>query len=106
MSQDMLEVGNRIHRKNARRTCQREIYNGDRCEEIEDIYHCLSECEAVEECFEELKQITQVLLEKDVTNKELICFGFNHRNKKRLSMVTWVATKVLFRIYIERTFNK
>ena len=106
MSQDMLEVGNRIHRKNARRTCQREIYNGDRCEEIEDIYHCLSECEAVEECFEELKQITQVLLEKDVTNKELICFGFNHRKKKRLSMVTWVATKVLFRIYMERTFNK
>ena len=36
----------------------------------------------------------------------MICFGFNHRNKNILSMVTWVATKVLLRIYMERTFNK
>ena len=56
MSQDMLEVGSRIHRKNAKRTCQRETRNGERCEEIEDIWHYLSQCEVVKECFEELKQ--------------------------------------------------
>ena len=106
MSQDMLEVGNRIHRKNAKRGCQREMGNGERCEEIEDIYHCLSQCEIVEECFEELKQVIQVLLERDVTNKEILCYGYNHRNKKRLRLVTWAATKVLFRIYMEKNFNK
>ena len=80
--------------------------NGERCEEIEDIYHCLSQCEIVEECFEELKQVIQVLLERDVTNKEILCYGYNHRNKKRLRLVTWAATKVLFRIYMEKKFNK
>ena len=106
MAQDMLEVGNRIHRKNAKRGCQREMGNSERCEEIEDIYHCLSQCEIVEECFEELKQVIQVLLERDVTNKEILCYGYNHRNKKRLRLVTWAATKVLFRIYMEKNFNK
>ena len=106
MAQDMLEVGNRIHRKNAKRGCQREMGNSERCEEIEDIYHCLSQCEIVEECFEELKQVIQVLLERDVTNKEILCYGYNHRNKKRLRLVTWAATKVLFRIYMEKNSIK
>ena len=46
------------------------------------------------------------MLEKDVTNKEILCYGYNHRNKKRLRLVTWAATKVLFRIYMEKNFNK
>ena len=89
-----------------RKERQRGTRNGERCEEIEDIWHCLSQCEVVKECFEELKQIIQVLLEKDITSKEMICYGYNHRNKKRLSTATWVATKVLFRIFMERNFNK
>ena len=57
ISQDMLEVGNRIHRKNAQRNCQRVKDNGEKCDKIEDIYHCLTECEVIAECFMELKLI-------------------------------------------------
>ena len=45
IAQDMLEVGNRIHRKNANRNCQRVKANGEKCDEIEDVYHCVSQCE-------------------------------------------------------------
>ena len=69
-------------------------------------YKVCHQCEVVEECFEELKQVVQGMIERDVTNKEILCYGYNHRNKKRLSIVIWAATKVLFRIYMERNFNK
>jgi hypothetical protein len=54
-TQDMSEVGYRIRRKNAQRSCQRLTKSGLKCEENEDIYHCLSECEVVEETFMDLK---------------------------------------------------
>ena len=106
IAQDMVEVGNRIHRKNANRNCQRVRASGDKCNEIEDIYHCVSECEVVMDCFKELKDILQILLERDITDKEIINYGYNHRNKKLLRVALWLTTKALYRIYLERNLNK
>ena len=54
----------------------------------------------------ELKDILQVLLERDITDKEIINYGYNHRNKKMLQAVIWLTTKVLYKIYLEKQFNK
>ena len=70
------------------------------------IYHCLSQCEVVVECFKELKQIIEVVLDRKVTDIEIICYGYNHRNKKKLSLATWIGTKALYSIYMERNLNK
>ena len=70
-TQDMLEVGNRIHRKNAQIACQRLKRSGEKCEEIEDMYHCLSECEVVEESVKELELILEEVIEREVMIKEI-----------------------------------
>ena len=53
-----------------------------------------------------MKDILQVLLERDITDKEIINYGYNHRNKKMLQAVIWLSTKVLYKIYLERQLNK
>ena len=53
-----------------------------------------------------MKDILQVLLERDITDKEIINYGYNHRNKKMLQAVIWLTTKVLYKIYLEKQFNK
>ena len=53
-----------------------------------------------------MKGILQILLERDITDKEIINYGYNHRNKKMLQAVIWLTTKVLYKIYLEKQFNK
>ena len=103
-TQDMLEVGDRIHRKNANRNCRREK-DGKECTEREDMKHCLSECEVVKNSFDDLKEVLEEILEREITTKEVIYYAYNHRNKKRLKMALWLATKMLYNIYIEKNFN-
>ena len=42
----------------------------------------------------------------NLCDKEIINYGYNHRNKKVLQAVIWLTTKVLYKIYLERQFNK
>ena len=53
----------------------------------------------------DLKEVLEEILEREITTKEVIYYAYNHRNKKRLKMALWVATKMLFNIYIEKNFN-
>ena len=57
-TQDMLEVGDRIHRKNANRNCIREK-DEKKCGEREDILHCLTKCEMVKRSFNNIKEILE-----------------------------------------------
>ena len=78
------------------RACQRLKRSGEKCEEIGDLYHCLSECEVVEVSVKKLKLIVEKVLEREVTIKELICYGYNHRDKRKLKVAIWTATKVFY----------
>ena len=80
--------------------------NGEKCDEMEDVYHSFSQCEVVVECFKELKDKIQILLERDITDKEIINYGYNHRNKKLLRVTTWLTTKVLYKIIWRETLTK
>jgi hypothetical protein len=34
--------------------------------------------------------------------KEILCYGYNNRDKRKLKVAMWIATKVLYCIYIEK----
>ena len=62
----------------------------------------MSECEVVEETFKDLKLIIEEVIEKDVTIKEIICYRYNNRDKRKLKVAIWIATNVLYYIYMEK----
>ena len=105
VQQDMLPVGVRIHRINAERRCLAFVAD-NQCFEIQTLEHCFSTCERVVEIFESLKSILSNFLERDVGFNDIIHFSFNHRNKKKLFCALWLAVKILFKIFHDKSQNK
>ena len=106
IQQDMLPVGSRIHRRNVERRCLAELEGGQLCLDIQTREHLFCLCEGVSDAFESLKYIVQELLQKDVTNNKLLHLDLNHRDKKRLKSVLWLAVKALFKIYMGKVRNR
>jgi len=105
VTQDMVAVGRRIHRKVDKR-CLRNIPSKGECQIIPDLTHHLAECEAVKNGFEAIKEIVENMLEKKVETKNIILLNFKHRKRKRLKLVLWFVVKSLYLIHLQKFFNK
>ena len=82
VSQDMLPVGSRIHRKNAERRCMSVLENGQNCIENENLEHRFQKCEKVRGVYNKMVEILETFLGQEVVFYRLIHFAINHRNKK------------------------
>ena len=100
IQQDMLPVGNRIHRKNAERRCLTELENNQICIEVQTLQHCFASCPMVQNVYEALRFVLTDFLERSVSFDEIIHFSFNQRNKKKF------AVKVMFKIFHDKSLNK
>ena len=80
--ENMLPVGNRIHRTNAERRCLTE--NNQICIEVQTLQHCFASCPMVQNVYEAMRFVLTDFLERLVSFDEIIHFSFNQRNKKKL----------------------
>jgi len=106
VSQDMLPVGNRIHRNNAERRCLAVLTDGSSCQVIQDREHAFKLCPMVVEIYDVIIEVLNSFLERDVKYQQLIHFSFNHRDKKRLKCSIWFAVKMMFSIFHNKCLNK
>ena len=104
--QDMLPVGNRIHRRNAERKCLGVLDNGNICQEIQTLEHAFKSCRGVCGVYEFILQTLNTFLGQNISYDVLIHFGFNHRSKIKLKCALWFATKMLYNIFHRKLFNK
>ena len=81
VSQDMLPVGIRLHRKNAERRCMQEMENNFVCLEDQNLQHLLIKCRGVENANKSILNILYQFLGQKV-DTEFMYFSFNHRNNK------------------------
>ena len=77
VSQDLLPVGARIHRKNAERRCLRRLGGDLVCLETESLEHRFFKCKGVEESFKSIESILETFLGRNVEYNEIIPFSFN-----------------------------
>ena len=106
IQQDMLPVGNRIHRKNAERRCLTELENNQICIEVQTLQHCFASCPMVQNVYEAMRFVLTDFLERSVSFDEIIHFSFNQRNKKKLICALWFAVKVMFKNFHDKSLNK
>ena len=106
LTQDMLPVGSRIHRRNAERRCLAQLDNGGLCQEIQNLEHVFRSCSAVMESYAMIIQVLDRFIERSVSYENLVHLSFNHRNKMKLKCALWFAVKILFLIFIKKYFNK
>ena len=105
LTQDMLPVGARIHRRNAERRCLAELPAG-LCQVDQSLIHAFQMCQAVQETHNTVLRLLSNFLGRCVTSKQLISLFFNHRKKKKLICALWFAVKIMYKIFQDRNFNK
>ena len=105
VSQDLLPVGTRLHRKNAERRCMQEVENNIVCLEVQNLQHLLIKCRGVEKANKSILNILDQFLGQKV-DKDFMYFSFNHRNKKKLVLAIWFSVKVMYQIYQNKCINK
>ena len=106
VSQDMLPVGARIHRKNVERRCLRELGSNVICEDTQTLEHLFINCTGIQVINKSIKMVLQHFMERAVENNEIIHFSFNHRNKKKLTCALWFSVKSLYNIFQNKSINK
>ena len=106
LQQDMLKIGTRIHRPNADRRCGIELINNTVCQELQTRQHLFCECESVKEISCIGRKVIDKVLQKEISENDLVHLSFSHRDKKRLRSSLWFAIRLLYRIYLDRARNK
>ena len=106
VTQDMLPVGNRIHRNNAERRCLTTLIDGSICQEIQDLKHCFQLCPMVVEIYDAIIVILNSFLGRNVEYRHLISYSFNHRSKQKLRCALWFAIKMMYSVYLRNSLNK
>jgi len=106
VQQDMLPIGNRLHRPGAEKRCLSLLENNTVCVCLNDRKHALLSCSRSPVVEKSVINILTDYLERSVSEEEILHFSFNHRNKKRLKLALWFAVKMLFLIYSKKSMNK
>ena len=75
-------------------------------EEIQNLEHTFRLCSMVGECHEEIIEVLNSFLDRDVKYIHLVHSSFNHRNKKRLICALWFGVKMMFCIFHGKCLNK
>ena len=106
MSQDMLDVGARQHRRGAHKECTRLTRDGRVCNQLETLEHRLFLCESVQPQAQGVTQVLGKILGRDVDRKEIMCLDMTTRGKCKLILCLWVAVKSLFMIYNRHSLTR
>ena len=106
VSQDMLPVGNRIHRKNVERRCMTEIGNNLACLEVQNLEHLFIQCQGIVNANKAIVNVIEHYIGQKVGKNDLIYYSLNHRNKKKLVLAIWFSVKVMYRIFQDKCRNK
>jgi hypothetical protein len=106
LTQDMLQIGIRIHRRNAERRCLAQFDNGFLCQEIQDLEHTFRSCPMFMESYNLIIQVLNRFIERSVSYGSLIHLSFNHRNKTKLKCALWFAVRIMYQIFVKKMFNK
>ena len=100
LSQDILPVRGRIHRKNADKRCLRPIQNGY-CDLIQDRIHFFISCTAISNTFRMFKELVIHFLDKNYSDLEILHLSFSVQNKKATRVAVWFVVKFLFFVFEE-----
>ena len=94
LTQDMLPIGNRIHRNNVEKRCLNKLEMGQ-CIEIPDIAHKMYNCPAVQFASRATRLILEEFMEKKIEERELLTLSFRHRDTKRNQVGLWFAINAM-----------
>ena len=100
LSQDLVEVGQRMHRRGANKQCLRLLNDGSECRQLESLEHRIFFCSSVVECGWEVKNIISTFIDREVNETEMLCLSFKTRRRDFLQVALWVAVKGMYAIHM------
>ena len=105
MTQDLVEVGARLHRNGANKQCAK-MKDGALCNTIETLEHRLFLCENVHPLSTAVKSVIERLIGKSVDRQEILCLNLTHRKRSTLCLCLWFTIKAMVLIYNGKLLSK
>ena len=105
MFQDLVDVNQRIHRKNSDPRCLREIKPNVLCSSIQDRQHAFINCIRIKESIDILKSILFEYTNRNFTDEDLLYISFRCHKKVLTNISVWLIVKFMYRIY-RKIFEK
>ena len=105
MTQDLVEVGARLHRKGANKQCSK-VNDGRICNHIETLEHRLFLCDSMKLMSQATKGVIEWLIGKSVDRKEIVYLNLTHRKKTTLLLCLWFTIKAMVLIFDGKTRSK
>ena len=105
MFQDLVDVNQRIHRKNADPRCLRELKSNVLCSAIQDRQHAFIECRRIKDSIDMLKSILFEFTNRRFNDNDLLYISFSCKSKVLTNIAVWLIVKFMYRIY-KKLFEK
>ena len=105
MFQDLVDVKQRIHRKNADPRCLRELKRNVLCSSIQDRQHAFIECRRIKDSIDMLKSILFEFTNRRFNDNDLLYISFGCKSKVLTNLSVWLIVKFMYRIY-KKLFEK
>ena len=106
VTQDMLNIGARLHRQNADKRCKNILANGEECQELQNMVHLFQDCPEVNAVGNMICSVLDRIIGKRVDKNKLIYLDFRHSNIYKVKCGLWFAVKALYKIYQDKCLNK
>ena len=105
MTQDLVPVNGRLHRKNSDKRCLREIRKNNLCAYVQDRHHAFISCPAVLSSTNKLKMVLLEFTDKTFDDNDLLYLSFKCRNKALTSIAVWLIVKYMFMIFHRKVYD-
>ena len=97
--QDLVPVGQRMHRKGSTKECIKVLKGAVICNEIESLQHRVLSCESVRVSSSVIAVVLRKLIEREVNERLILSLSFRHRRRSTLQVSLWFVVKALHFIY-------
>ena len=105
LSQDLLPVNGRLHRRNSDHRCLREMEDGSKCEDIQTRIHYFITCPVIAKTFVFIKNILKDFIGKNLNPMQILHVSFSVLNKKLTAAAIWFVVKVLFKMFKDKAID-
>ena len=105
MLQDMLEIGSRMHRRDADKRCRNLLDSGDECPDLQTMVHLFQDCPVVTAARILTSNVMAAFLGSAICHEKILYLDFKHSNIHKLKCGIWFGVKVTFKIYNDKCFK-
>ena len=106
LTQDMVAVGRRIHRKGTDKSCKRTLGNGNVCNLIDTLEHFFFDCAVIRDCGQGIGMVLSLFTGRMINEKQILSLSFNCRQRSKRKLGLWFVINAMKEMFDKKIVSK